>query len=387
VEEAAMPDDFRTLAHPLMEGVAGINDRAIPTTKVQVPAGTEIVSSDNHWMVTEDIFYENFPAHLKENAPRIWFDEYWRVGKAGVKEVWGKGTKIHNAVMRCNLQSAWSHETRRAHLKAEGIAKEIIFPQSLLGYFDPNPEIREWFFWTYNEYIAEQGRKNDMFFGMGLFSNWWDHDKVQRSMDQIVKLGLKGFLVPINLRWSDNTEISYADQRMDRFWEVVAAAGLPVCFHIGEPFSAEPRGGMATGTLVAMAPFRKPISQIVFGGVLDRHPNLQIVFAEGGIGWALPWLQDAEAMYDMYDNIIEKTNHRPSYYWRNNCSATFQADALGLANLDILGADRVMWASDYPHTEGTFGFSADMMKSIVAQVGDENARQILGGNAKRVFRI
>ncbi len=382
-----MPDDFRTLANPLMEGVACINDRPLPTGGIQVPAGMEVVSADNHWMVTEDIFYENFPAHLKDSAPRIWFDQYWRVGKAGIKEAWGKGDKIHNAVMKANLQSAWSHDTRRKHLASEGISKEIIFPQSLLGYFDPNPEVREWFFWTYNEYIAEQGRKNPTFFGMGLFSNWWDHDKVQRSMDQIVKLGLKGFLVPINLRWSDNTEISYADQRMDRFWEAVAAAGLPVCFHIGEPFSAEPRGGMAVGTLVAMAPFRRPLSQIVFGGVLDRHPNVQIVFAEGGIGWALPWLQDAEAMYDTYNTIIEKIDHRPSHYWRNNCSATFQADALGLSHLDILGADRVMWASDYPHTEGTFGFSSDMMKAIVAQVGDANAKQILGGNAKRVFRI
>jgi predicted TIM-barrel fold metal-dependent hydrolase len=144
---------------------------------------------------------------------------------------------------------------------------------------------------------------------------------------------------------------------------------------------------MASHTLVAMAPFRKPISQIVFGGVLDRHPHLQIVFAEGGIGWVLPWLQDAEAMYDTYRDLIERPKQRPNDYWRANCAATFQADALGLSRLDVLGADRVLWACDYPHTEGTYGFSASIQKSIVDQVGEADARLILGGNAQRIFRI
>jgi predicted TIM-barrel fold metal-dependent hydrolase len=127
------------------------------------------------------------------------------------------------------------------------------------------------------------------------------------------------------------------------------------------------------------------LSQLVFGGVFDRHPDLQVVFAEGGIGWVLPWLQDAEALYDTYAEVIDQTRHRPSYYWRNNCAATFQADALGLSRLDVLGADRVMWATDYPHTEGTFGFSTAMMKDIIDQVGEADARLVLGGNAKRIF--
>src|SRR5690606_10602934 len=118
--------------------------------------------------------------------------------------------------------------------------------------------------------------------------------------------------------------------------------------------------------------------------VFDRNPNLQIVFAEGGIGWALPWLQDAEALFDLYGDLLDPIKQRPSDYWRQNCSATFQADALGLAHLDILGADRVMWAADYPHSEGTFGFSRQAQRSVLDQVGHENAKLVLGGNAKRI---
>jgi predicted TIM-barrel fold metal-dependent hydrolase len=112
-----------------------------------------------------------------------------------------------------------------------------------------------------------------------------------------------------------------------------------------------------------------------------------VVFAEGGIAWVLPWLQDAEALHDTYDTIIDPIAERPTYYWHKHCHATFQADTLGLQHLDILGAERVMWATDYPHTEGTFGFSQKVIQSIVDQAGLENAKLIVGGNAKRVFHL
>ena len=382
-----MQQEQATLANPLWNAVAGINDRPLPSPERNLPADLVAVSADNHWMVTQDIFFENFPARLRESAPRIWHDDYWRIGKRDGTQVWSADPAVRNAVLKANLQSAWSHENRRAHLTAEGIAAQIAYPQSLLGYFDPDPDVRMWIARIYNQHIADQHRINPAFHGVGLFANWWDKAEVEASMRQIVDLGLKGFLVPLTLRDGANEEISYADPAMDRFWAVAAEAGLPVCFHIGEPLKPGSRAALATGTLVAMAPFRKPISQIVFGGVLDRNPDLQIVFAEGGIGWVLPWLQDAEAMFDAYAEIIERPLYRPGHYWRRNCSATFQVDALGLDHLDVLGADRVMWASDYPHTEGTFGFSAKAMRAVIDQIGEADARLVLGANAQRIFGL
>jgi hypothetical protein len=82
-----------------------------------------------------------------------------------------------------------------------------------------------------------------------------------------------------------------------------------------------------------------PFGQIVFGGVFDRHPNLQIAFAEGGIAWVPPALQDAEAIFDRFGNgdVIDHLDHRPSHYWHNNCYATFQNDPLGLRQIDYIG--------------------------------------------------
>ena len=54
--------------------------------------------------------------------------------------------------------------------------------------------------------------------------------------------------------------------------------------------------------MTLMAPFRKPFGQLLFGAVFDRHPKLQVVFAEGGIAWVPAALQDAEVLYDTFGN-------------------------------------------------------------------------------------
>lgn len=381
-------DVITTLQNPLMLGKGPVADRVMDDAKdVMLPGDIEVISADNHWEITEDIFYENFPAHLKEKAPRVWLDGYWRIGRPGVKEAFGLGDKIEETLRRGFTPTAWSHDVRRKDLAADGMTKEIVFPQSLLGYVDPDLEIRHSIYRVYNDYLVEQQRINPDFIGVGLCENWWEDDKIEGALDRLIQLGIKTFMMPIKLRGTDGKEMSYADPAMERFWEVANAAGLPICFHVGEALNYEGRGALAAGALLTFAPFRQPIGQLVFGGVFDRNPNLQIVFAEGGIGWALPWLQDAEALFDLYDDLLDPIEQRPTDYWRQNCSATFQADALGLAHLEILGADRVMWAADYPHSEGTFGFSRRAQKAVLDQVGHENAKLVLGDNAKRIFRI
>ena len=379
---------YETLQNPLMEGMGPVADRFInPEQEDLLPAGIEVVSADNHWEVTDDIFYENFPPHLKERAPRVWFDGYWRIGRPGIKEAFGLGERIEETLRKGFTPTAWAHDVRRKDLALDGMSKEIVFPQSLLGYVDPDPEIRSTIASVYNDYLAKQQHINPDFIGVGLCSNWWEPEKIPGALQRLLDLGIKAFMMPTKLKDSSGKEMSYADPSMDPFWAAASRVGLPVIFHVGEALNFEGRGGLAAGALQVFAPFRGPISQLVFGGVFDRFPDVQVVFAEAGIGWVLPWLQDAEALYDLYGSLLDPIEHRPSYYWRNNCYGTFQADELGLAHVDVLGADRIMWAADYPHSEGTFGFSRKAMKVVYDTLGEEDAKLVLGGNAKRLFRI
>jgi len=46
-----------------------------------------------------------------------------------------------------------------------------------------------------------------------------------------------------------------------------------------------------------------------------------------------------------------------------------------------------MWGSDYPHSEGSFGYGRSSMKTVVDLVGEEKARAILGGTAIKLFNL
>ena len=360
---------------------------------LKLPQGTRVISADDHMEITRDIFRERFPEHLKPKAPEVWFDKYWRTGYRGQLENFALGEKIERAI-ECSIGAGvGDQKLRLEHMAVEGISQSILYPQSLLSFIRlPDLQVLEQIYRTYNEYVAEvQAASDGKTYGVGIFANWWDPAAAENSMQQIVDLGLRTVIAPVNPGKSiDGRKIHYGDPVMDRFWSVIEASGLPFTFHVGEGMEdTENRGGMGSYMLVSFAPFRKPLGQLIFGGVFDRHPKLNVVFAEGGLAWLLAALQDAEMLYDSFGNgnLLDRIEHRPSWYWRNHCYATFQNDLVGLKNLDYIGADRIMWGSDYPHTEGTFGYTSRSLQSILDHVPEEQARMIIGGTAAKLYKL
>ena len=66
--------------------------------------------------------------------------------------------------------------------------------------------------------------------------------------------------------------------------------------------------------------------------------------------------------------------------------ASFMVDPLGLEQIDRIGVDRVMWSSDYPHNESTFGYSEQSLASVVEAVGPDDAVKIVSTNVKTLPR-
>ena len=359
--------------------------------KAKLPKGLTIVSADNHVELTEDIFYQNFPARLRDAAPRVWFDKYWRVGFKASMEAYPTGSNIDEALTRSVLNDGFDFEIRNRHLDAEGIAKEIVYPQSLLAFIrHPDQELQELMYSTYNEWIAKLGAENPgRFFGVGICNNWWDPKKAESAIRQIVDLKLKSVLLPFSPgKDVDGRPINYASTDMDRLWAAAEEAGLPVSFHIGEVPAQGGRGAFGTFFIVQAAPFRRVLGNLIFGGILDRYPKLRIVFAEGGINWVAGALQDAELTYGAHRELFDwPLKHRPSHYWHNHCYATFQTDPIGFKLIEQIGVDRVMWAQDYPHSEGTFGYTADALAEITDVVSGTDARKILGETALELYKL
>jgi predicted TIM-barrel fold metal-dependent hydrolase len=126
-----------------------------------------------------------------------------------------------------------------------------------------------------------------------------------------------------------------------------------------------------------------------FSGILERHPRLRVVFTEGGIAWVPSALFDADRTYLSFESEMRpKLAHPPSYYWFQNCYATFMEDPPGIEQLHRIGWDRVMWSGDYGHPESTIGYTRAAVRELFNQVGDgESARAIVGGAATALWDL
>src|SRR5580704_1334153 len=217
-----------------------------------------------------------------------------------------------------------------------------------------------------------QDRSNNRIFGVGLI-NWWDAEGARRTVNELKELGLKTFLMPLSPgKDMEKRPIDYASSAMDGVWEAIEDAQIPVSHHIGESPPATPN------EFKSVAPFRDTFGKYVFGGILDRHPGLRVGWFEGGINWVPSAIQDAEHIMASFQHLANlKVQHQPKHYWDNHMFASFMVDPLGLDLIDRIGRDRVMWSTDFPHIESTFGYSEKSLTSVVEKLGPDDAARVV----------
>jgi predicted TIM-barrel fold metal-dependent hydrolase len=376
------------------EGVGAPKDRrGHAVGSVGLPPGTEVFSADNHVSLADDIFYERFPEALKDHAPRVWYEDgAYQLGLNGQSFL---PTEFSAVLMQYDpLEGSGSKnpEARIRELREDGIAKELAFPNALLALFHfPDKELRELAFRTYNQYIADlQERSKGHFYGVGLI-NWWDPAGTRRTLSELKSLGLKTFLMPLNPGMdAEGKPIDYASTAMDPVWDEIEEAGLPVTHHIGEtpPKSPCESNGILVGMMINVDSFREMFAKYIFAGILDRHPRLRIGWFEGGIAWVPTALQDAEHQLASYRHMLDRpVQHDVRYYWDTHMSASFMVDPVGLQLIDQIGVDKVMWSSDYPHNESTFGYSEKSLAAVVEAVGPDAAARIVSGNVKKFLGL
>lgn len=66
---------------------------------------------------------------------------------------------------------------------------------------------------------------------------------------------------------------------------------------------------------------------------------------------------------------------------------TFQDDRIGLEILDWFGADKVMWACDYPHPDSTFPESVAVVDRLTAHLSPDVRRRLLRENAAALYGL
>ncbi len=126
------------------------------------------------------------------------------------------------------------------------------------------------------------------------------------------------------------------------------------------------------------------LMSVIFAGVLERYPNLKIVIGESGIGW-IPYVLDRMDLEweDQFKDL--ELTMRPSEYWRRQCKATYQSDRIGVALLDELGPETIMWGSDFPHPDGIWPDSREFIAKELGHLPEATRRKVVCENAGRLY--
>jgi len=382
-----------TLTYPA-EGLGAPKNRVPgPVAEVGLPAGTDVFSADNHISLAGDIFFEKAPASMKDRVPRVMnVDGGWTLAMGGQSVLPQAFLDVLTQYDPVPGSHTGDIDARLAALDSEGVTTELAFPNSVLALFGwPDKEVREVCFRIYNEHIADvQERSGHRIYGVGLI-NWWDAAGAKRTLEELKSFGLKTFLMPISPGKDDNKNpIDFSSTAMDGVWAAIEESQVPVSHHIGESPPASPSqfNALEIGMLQAVAPFRDVFGKYILGGILDRHPGLQIGWFEGGINWVPAAIQDAQHIVASFQHMSDlKIAHDPKWYWQNHMMSSFMVDPLGLELIDHIGVDKVMWSTDFPHNESTYGYSNSSLSSVVAAVGAEKATAIVRDNAKRFLGV
>jgi len=127
-----------------------------PQRGTPIPEDVVLVSADSHWLETGEVWTSRFPSHLRHKAPRVYWDDRDNLQL----EIEGKNAfpaeYLEVAAFAEQVRGMWNIDARLEDLDAEGVAKELLFPQRLLVMLHyPDLEVREWVFRAYNRYISE----------------------------------------------------------------------------------------------------------------------------------------------------------------------------------------------------------------------------------------
>jgi predicted TIM-barrel fold metal-dependent hydrolase len=130
---------------------------------------------------------------------------------------------------------------------------------------------------------------------------------------------------------------------------------------------------------------------LIFGGVLERHPHLRVVFTEQGSEWLPATLS---MMDDTATNRVWRTSHEhpmailPSEYFRRQC---FVADSLmGRPEVELrheIGIDQMIFGTDFGHMEGMWPEVRAGMATLFDGVPAAEVAKIVGENFLRAYKV
>lgn len=361
-------------------------------------------SGDSHFLEPDDLWQSRLPKRLAELCPRSEKDpdgEYETVFVDGqiFRRKLPSSAMVAFAELASRPQGVRDARARLGDLDQEGVWGEVIFPS--LGMWASSfrtPELLKACMRASNEWALEEICAVSARYVVTAQVSTLVVDDAVEELQWAADKGFKAIFLPTT------PHPSAPDWHRDDWeplWGAAEEAGMVLAFHIGtDPVPVEAGNSVTGGAgLVYRGPGgaimnyaettfsgQRATMKLVACGALDRHPNLKVLISEGGATW-VPFLGDRllEGYRQHHMAVRPKLSRSPKEILYSQVYASFQHDESAVQAFEHMGYRNVMFGSDYPHMEGTFGHTQDTLKTLFDGVSDETRLRITQGAFFELF--
>jgi predicted TIM-barrel fold metal-dependent hydrolase len=289
-------------------------------------------------------------------------------------------------------------------MNQQGIAATVLFPSCTLGLDDvPDLDFRWAYARTYNSWIARFCATNPVRLRWGAVIPLTGLDRAMAELERCLELGASTVMLsPIPRSGPGATPFASADREglcrnlghpeLDPFWQRLVESDVPAVVHAVNPAA----NALGIGWLFANRvqwqmgqPWQMQMAllHLIEGGALDRNPDLRVGLFEGDVGWLAHWLGRMEETYDKFALLSKHHERRPIETFREQCWISGEPADLGLrSTIDLIGADRVVFGSDWPHMDGAWPDPIAIVRDRV-DLDETMRRAMLVDGPARLFGI
>ena len=177
------------------------------------------------------------------------------------------------------------------------------------------------------------------------------------------------------------------------FFQACAETKTVLAMHIGsgtKTITSSPDAPDAVQAVNMFANSSTSLIDYLFSGVLVRHPDLKLLYAEAQIGWIPYVLERIDDVWETHRGWSESQKYvseKPSQYYYRQVVSCFFKDSVGVQNLDLVGQRNIAFETDYPHQDSTWPNTHQVAKQLFGHLDDDAVFDIVRGNAIRLLDL
>ncbi len=328
--------------------------------------------------------------------------------------------------------AAWNAKARLQDMDQDHIDQAVLYPTMLLALqSELDVDFAEAQARAYNDWCSDHVQEGEgRLFGAGALPPMHHAEDVERLAAEIRRVATLPGMVSVFMR--PNPAIDWRpfnDRVYNPIWQAASDTGLPVALHpffapdlpgttkglrLARPLLAngsymddfDPEQGLTTEQQIEHPEFTPKqvftqgianpfdvmscIAFLLAGGVCERFPDARFIFLEANGGWLVPWLERLDHHCRKYHWEVPYLSMLPSDYMKRQCWISFDPDEAMLrttAESPLVGADRIIWASDYPHPDAKFPGVTEELSEALEGLSLDQKRTITSESAIALYGI